>query len=213
MIINSNKQPKRQGTAPLSRVSRLAVMALGLSLVVLTPSEASAQGVFFTKANVLKSFFARSERVGYKRHVLNAAQQRTLQQHLGYTPAAKWPLYHGTTAGRVDGYAIIDNEMGQHEPITFAVLIDPHGTLKRVEIMVYREGHGEEVRQARFRRQFKGKSVSDPLRHGADIIAISGATISSKAIASGARRAVAVVHELVVRPARDQAAATMPRRQ
>lgn len=199
MILNSNKA--RTGRGLLSQ--RVGSMLLGLGLVVCvvgaTPQAASAQGVYFTRTSVLKSFFSTSERVTFKRFTLTDADVERVRHRLGYTPTRRtWTLYYGTTGGRVDGLAIIDEEMGQHEPITFATLIDPQGRMKRLEIMVYREGHGDEVRQGRFRRQFVGRTSDSPVRHGADIVAVSGATISSKAMAIGARRALILVHDLVL---------------
>jgi hypothetical protein len=82
--------------------------------------------------------------------------------------------------------------MGQHLPITFGVKISPTGQVERVEVMVYRESFGGEVRDARFREQFVGKGERSPIRSGDDIIAISGATLSSKAVALGVRRAIAL---------------------
>jgi hypothetical protein len=102
-------------------------------------------------------------------------------------------------AGGVDGYAILDEEPGQHLPIGFAVKFSPAGVVLRQEIMVYRERYGDEVRDERFRRQFVGKTARDGLRPGEDIMAVSGATISSRAMAVGVRRALLLLSELVLR--------------
>jgi electron transport complex protein RnfG len=62
--------------------------------------------------------------------------------------------------------------------------------------MVYREPRGDEVRDARFRKQFEGKTAQDPLRLDRDIDAVSGATISSASTAVAVRRAAVLVEEL-----------------
>ena len=54
------------------------------------------------------------------------------------------------------------------------------------------------MRDARFRRQFVGKTGRDPLRLNRDIDAVSGATISSGAMAVGVRRAAVLVDEIMV---------------
>jgi electron transport complex protein RnfG len=46
---------------------------------------------------------------------------------------------------------VIDDELGLHQPITFATRLSSHGKVERVEIVVYREPRGAEVRDARFR--------------------------------------------------------------
>jgi Na+-translocating ferredoxin:NAD+ oxidoreductase RnfG subunit len=103
-----------------------------------------------------------------------------------------------TTRGKIDGYAVIDDEQGLHQPITFATRLSPRGMVERVEIMVYREPRGDEVRDVRFRQQFQGKTSQDPLRLNRDIDAVSGATVSSASLAVGVRRATILVEELAL---------------
>ena len=67
----------------------------------------------------------------------------------------------------------------------------------RQEIVVYREARGDEVRDERFRAQFVGKSARDAIDTDQDIQAVSGATISSRAMAVGVKRAVVLFDELV----------------
>jgi len=57
-----------------------------------------------------------------------------------------------------------------------------------VQVMVYREPHGAEIRERRFRAQFSGKHLGQPLVVGKDIDAISGATISSHSAAYAVRK-------------------------
>ena len=79
-------------------------------------------------------------------------------------------------------------------------------TLERQEIVAYREARGDEVRDARFRAQFVGKSARDTVRAGDDIVAVSGATISSRAMATGVRRALVLLDVLVLAPQRQASA-------
>ncbi|HTR53462.1 MAG TPA: FMN-binding protein [Kofleriaceae bacterium] len=80
--------------------------------------------------------------------------------------------------------------IGQAEPITFAVAVGADGALRDVAVMVYRESHGEEIADKRFRKQFAGKRAADPIALGKDIDAISGATISSRSATFAARKAL-----------------------
>ena len=70
--------------------------------------------------------------------------------------------------------------------------------------MVYREPHGDEIRERRFRAQFAGKKLQDPLVVGKDIDAISGATISSSSAAYAARKGLALADLLRRRTAGKQ---------
>lgn len=174
----------------------LAVVGGG---VALTERPAQAQSTYFTPRAVLAEFFPSSQVVTYQRFELTAEQRDRLAQRLGY-PVRKpsYTIYIAKTNDQVDGYAVIDEEQGQHLPITFAVKLSRTGAVQRQEIMVYRERYGDEVRDPRFRAQFQGKTAADPLRHGEEVIAVSGATISSRAMAIGVRRVLVMVDELIL---------------
>jgi hypothetical protein len=88
------------------------------------------------------------------------------------------------------GYVFLLDVLGQSQPISFAVAVKPEGTLQDIQVMVYREPHGDEVRERRFRAQFAGKKRGDPLVVGKDVDAITGATISSNSAAYAARKAL-----------------------
>jgi Na+-translocating ferredoxin:NAD+ oxidoreductase RnfG subunit len=89
------------------------------------------------------------------------------------------------------GFAVVRNVTGKDQPITFLVAVDSGNVLKDVDVLVYRESYGGEVAYDAWRRQFRGKSASDPLQVGRDIRTISGATISVNAVTLGVRRALA----------------------
>lgn len=157
-----------------------------------TPAHAD-EDVYFTTKSVLKSFFKTSKKVTYVK-IDAKANRDELRRTLGYVPNKKtYAVFVAKTGEHIDGYALVDEEMGQHLPITFAVKFSPNGTVERTEVMVYREGYGDEIREERFRRQFVGKATRDRFSLGDDIIAISGATISAKSMAIGVKRAVALV--------------------
>jgi FMN-binding domain len=86
------------------------------------------------------------------------------------------------------GWFIIDQALGKRELITYAVGIDTQGRLRGVEILEYRESHGGEVRDAKWRAQFVGKTSADPLALDRDIRNISGATLSCRHITDGIKR-------------------------
>ncbi len=89
------------------------------------------------------------------------------------------------------GWFIVDEVVGKHEFITFALALDAAGAVKGVEILDYREAYGGEVRNAKWRAQFTGKRAGAPLRMGNEIKNISGATLSSKHVTDGVRRLLA----------------------
>ena len=82
--------------------------------------------------------------------------------------------------------------IGQSQPIAFAVGVRPDGALQDVQVMVYREPQGEAIQERRFRKQFTGKRLTDPITLGKDIDAISGATISARSATYAARKGLAL---------------------
>jgi Na+-translocating ferredoxin:NAD+ oxidoreductase RnfG subunit len=89
------------------------------------------------------------------------------------------------------GFFIVDEVVGKHEFITYAIGMNADGTVKQIEIMTYRESYGHEVRNADWRAQFVGKNASAPLKLNKDIKNISGATLSCRHIADGMKRILA----------------------
>jgi Na+-translocating ferredoxin:NAD+ oxidoreductase RnfG subunit len=149
--------------------------------------------VYLTPAEALKVLFADSKEVVSEKKRLSAAQKKILEKEIGSKIAKDdWTFFVARSGRKIDGYAVIDHEIGKSEPITFITAISPKGVIGAVEVLVYRESHGAEVREKAFVRQFSGKDASDPLRVGQDIRNISGATLSARALALGAKRAVAL---------------------
>jgi electron transport complex protein RnfG len=171
---------------------------VALALMASTARPARADQVYYSSRDLLADFFRSSQAVSYKKVQMDAPELARVAHRLGYTPAKNsYTFYVATSGGRVDGYAFIDDEKGEHLPITFAVKLSPAGKVMRQEIVVYREARGDEVRDEKFRAQFVGKGAADPIDTGADITVVSGATISSRAMAVGVKRAVVLFDELV----------------
>jgi H+/Na+-translocating ferredoxin:NAD+ oxidoreductase subunit G len=95
-------------------------------------------------------------------------------------------------SGRLAGHVFLLDVIGQSLPITFAVGVKPDGTAQDIQVMVYRETHGAEIRDRRFRAQFSGKTLKQPLAVGKDVDAITGATISSNSAAYAMRKGLAL---------------------
>jgi hypothetical protein len=96
-------------------------------------------------------------------------------------------------AWRVEGggWFVLDEVVGKHEFITYAVGIDSIGAVKDIEIVDYRETYGYEVRNAAWRAQFVGKTTAAPLKLERDIRNVSGATLSCKHVTDGVKRVLA----------------------
>lgn len=95
------------------------------------------------------------------------------------------------------GWLYVDQVLGKHEMITYALAVDGAGAVTGLEILDYRETYGGEVRNPKWRAQFTGKRAGAPLKLDVDIVNLSGATLSSAHVTEGVRRLLAT-HALVV---------------
>lgn len=171
---------------------RLAAALLLALLGAALPAHATQ---YWTAGTVLTSFFKGATKISYKAVSLSDADAADIAKKLG-TPSVKkdWSIYFSETDGkRNDGFAILDKELGMHEPIDFAVRFTGAGAVDSIEVMEYREAYGDEIRAERFRKQFFGKSARDAITVGKDIQIVTGASISSRSIALGVKRGALVL--------------------
>lgn len=96
------------------------------------------------------------------------------------------------------GWFIVDEVVGKHEMITYAVGLSPSGNITGIEILEYVESYGYEVAEAQWRKQFVGKNANDPIKLNHDIQNIGGATLSCKHISDGVKRVV-VLYDLALK--------------
>jgi hypothetical protein len=89
------------------------------------------------------------------------------------------------------GWFIVDEVVGKHEFITYAVGLNADGAVKQIEVMDYRETYGGEIRNENWRAQFVGKTSQSPLKLDSDIKNISGATLSCRHVTDGVKRLLA----------------------
>lgn len=192
-VINSPREPSAR------RFVALGLAMLAVSLMPPSSARADTDVSYFTTRSVLRAFFPKSEKVSFRTVDLTPELKQRITRRLGYAPAAEhYTIFVATTRQDVDGYAIIDDQLGEHQPITFATKLSPRAVVERVEIVTYREPRGDEVRDARFREQFVGKTARDPLRLNHGIDAVTGATVSSAAAVVAVRRAAVLVDEVMV---------------
>jgi len=89
---------------------------------------------------------------------------------------------------RALGWFIVDEVIGKVELITYGVALDPDGAVRSLEVLAYRESHGDAIRLAAWRAQFTGKKPGDPVRIDSDIRNVSGATLSCRHVTEGVHR-------------------------
>ena len=156
---------------------------------------------YLTSDEAKKICFPQADRFEERVHPFTAEQKKTVEKQSGQPVRLRgqryWIAHQGTN---ILGLLIADHVLGKHEIIDYAVALAPDGKVLQIEILDYRESHGYEIRGAKWREQFKGKTTQDKFRLNGDIYNISGATISCRNVTDGIKRVLATF-ELVLRPA------------
>ena len=162
----------------------------------LSEEELGSIEVYLTEEQALKILFPQSQQVRAEDLRLTPEQKARIQERIGWKfPEDSFRAFKAETNSKVDGYAVIQETIGKHRPITYIVGVTPEGKVSDVEILVYRESKGGEVRMKRFNSQYEGKTVQDPIRINRDIINITGATMSVRSVSAGVKRALVLVDE------------------
>ena len=111
-------------------------------------------------------------------------------------------VYEAFTEGKSQGYVFRVYTMGYGGEMVLLLGIGKDGTFTGMQVLEHQEtpGLGSNITEETFRSQFVGKSVDDPFEVRKDIQAITGATISTRAVASACRGAIAYFKEVAEKP-------------
>ena len=98
-------------------------------------------------------------------------------------------------AGEIIGYAMAGSATGYGGPLTLMVGTDVAGTITGVEVVDHRETPNffSQLNRADYFDQFTGEDYANLMIVGSDIDGVSGATLSSEAVAQSIRSAVRAI--------------------
>jgi len=165
--------------------------------VIAAPSAFAVQ--YLTVEQAQQTLFPAATRFDAVPLELSAAQVRAIEdlseQRVRNAKPELWRAYDGV---RPIGWFFVDQVIGKHEFITYALALDADGVVRGIEVMDYRETYGGEIRNDAWRGQFAGKRQGDTLKLGLDIRNITGATLSCRNVANGVKRLLAL-HALVLK--------------
>lgn len=148
---------------------------------------------YLTVEQAQKLLFPEAERMAPADVALTPELKRRVEAASGmrvrHDTQPVWRAEHGR---QLAGWFILDEVVGKHEFITYALALDAAGTVRGIEILDYRESYGGQIRDLAWRRQFTGKKAGAPLKLDQDVRNISGATLSCRNVADGVRRLLAL---------------------
>lgn len=179
----------------LRRLLVIAIVAGSLAVAGL-PAAVQAK-VYRARDEALELAFPGADRIEARDFYL------TDEQHDRIEKLAKAPLdtslvaiYVGWRAGAPAGYAIFDTHTVRTFPETFLVVISPQGAMLATHILAFHEPE-EYLPTPRWLGTFTGATLDRELQVGRDVAAISGSTLSTRAVTSGVRRALAIWNVLI----------------
>jgi thiamine biosynthesis lipoprotein len=159
--------------------------------LLVSPDGPEAVRVYFTPAEALAKAFDRPDTLWAEPWRPEPAARADLEALLGWRIEEPEFVFHRARRDGKDlGWALVLEEKGRFKPITFLVHVEPDHRVGLVLVMVYRESRGDGVKRQRFLKQFRGRDATDPMRLNRDVIGVSGATLSSRALAAGVRKAL-----------------------
>jgi Na+-translocating ferredoxin:NAD+ oxidoreductase RnfG subunit len=169
----------------------MKLLQYSLSVPVLVASAHAAQ--FLTVEQAQRLFFPAAASFAEKNLELTGEQLRQIERQARSRMRLKrYRIWEALAQEQRLGWFIVDEVYGKHEFITYATALDPSGAVLGIEILVYRESYGGEIRNPQWRAQFVGKRSGDGLELDKEIRNISGATLSCQHITEGVRRLLAL---------------------
>lgn len=155
--------------------------------------------VYYTQEGVLSEVFPLAEKIEEKTISLNKEQKEKIRVLLGISNVYNEFTYSEILKGNETiGYVVISDAMGKRMHFTFMVVTNPKGSIAVVKILEYKEKFGRRIKEESFLNKFREKTINSPLRINADIDAVTGATISSKALVDGVRKCLVYLNVLVL---------------
>jgi hypothetical protein len=175
-------------------VTLLAVTAITVS--ALWPRSAGAT-VFYARNELMKLAFPNADRTQSRDFFLDDRQRAAIEA-LAQAPLDSdlVTIYEGRVGETLLGYAIVDTHLVRTLPETLLIVLAPDGSLAATHVAAFHEPT-EYLAQERWRRNLVGKRLSEDLRVGRGVTAITGATISSRAVVASVRRALAIYAVLI----------------
>ena len=179
------------------------MLASCLLLAASTASEPAVAAVFHSQKEALEQVFPDAE-IRERTWVLSSEQVGQIEKLARSKLESQIVTLHsGWKGDELLGYAFIEVHTVRTKAEAFMVVIDPDGVVKSVMILAFHEPL-DDLPTDRWYTQFGGKTLADGLRVGRDLHGVLGATLSTRAVSAGVRRALAIYRVLV------QNAATAP---
>jgi len=163
-----------------------------LFLVLLLVTASSANGaVLLSQQQALAEAFPEAE-VERLTAFLDQPQVRRIEELAGSEIESRVIIrYRGVREGGVLGTAYFDSHLVRTLPETLMIVVGPDGDVMRIEVLSFDEPPDYLPREKWF-EQFDGRGLDPELSLKRGIRGVTGATLSSRAVTTAVRRALAI---------------------
>lgn len=169
-------------------MKKIAHCLIVLQFVLLSSASLYA-GELVSLKDYLKKELASSAKMTKEVFKLTVEQKKALTALAPQADENEFTFYYGkSTSGSLEKACTVVPQQGKEGPMTIGVCFEPSGLVSSVTMLFFEEDHGKKVSEQSFLKQFKGKKVSDTFQVGKDVDGVSGATVSSKAVAESLRK-------------------------
>ncbi len=174
---------------------------LFISIFFLFVAGSASAKHLMTVDKAMSKMFKKHTRYDIKRQTLTSEQIAQLEEDADITfkgtHAHDIVIYTVYQDNAVMGYAFEDTVFGKWGPIHFLMGVNLDGSVKEIRILDFEEIRGKGASKRRFLKQYKKKTIHDPIRIRRDIDGISGATVTSRSMTDGVRKLVHVFNSLI----------------
>lgn len=130
---------------------------------------------------------------------LTDAQAKRVEELAGSPPVTLVVAYYvATKDGKPAGTAFFDTHIVRTLPETLMIVVDPSGAVAKTEVLSFDEPK-EYLPKPRWFELFRARRLDRDLAPGRGIPVVTGATLTSRAVAAAVRRALAL-HAVLVAP-------------
>lgn len=180
---------------------KLAGLALGLLFGALPTASAAVVGDFPTLDEALKLCFGEEIEVEKQTVYLTDDQKAHVRELCGekLPRGIVRPYIVSNEEGEVLGVGFVDTHKVRSKKESVLFCIAPNATIRRVEVLAFGEPP-DYIPSGRWYAEFNGQALTDRLRLDRDITAVTGATLTTVATVSAARRSLALHQMLFPQP-------------
>ena len=112
-----------------------------------------------------------------------------------YIAQNDFSVFKVSSNSQIKGYLYLTRAKGRFDYFDYVILFNPNFEIEKVEVILYRSQYGGEISGKNWLKQFLGMK-NETKEYGKEINAISGATISGKAITNGINESISIMTKL-----------------